>query len=116
MAETSETPDPWLAWQGFGSLYLGTWQEQGFSEPVAETAFKVCHESTQMSYGARASYFANWCAAKAVDPYTTHVTDIADFILELVKSNPKEYSMALPWLLVTNQQSCPSLPVSKEAY
>ena len=47
---------------------------QGFSEKVADTAAKGRRESTRRIYGARASHFARWCAAWAVDPYTAPVS------------------------------------------
>ena len=43
---------------------------QGFSEKVADTAAEGHRESTRRVYGARASHFARWCTARAVDPYT----------------------------------------------
>ena len=58
---------------------------QGFSEKVADTAAKGHRESTRRVYGARASHFARWCAARAVDPYTAPVTEVADFLTDLSK-------------------------------
>ena len=49
---------------------------QGFLEKVANTAAKGRRESTRRIYGARASHFARWCGAQAVDPYTAPVTEI----------------------------------------
>ena len=58
---------------------------QGFSEKVADTAAKGRRGSTRRVYGARASHFARWCAARAVDPYNAPVTEIAEFLMDLAK-------------------------------
>ena len=67
---------------------------QGFSEKVADTAAKGHSESTRRVYGARASHFARWCAARAVDPYTVPVTEVADFLTDLSKMPHKGKPMA----------------------
>ena len=58
---------------------------QGFSEKVADTASKRRRESTRRVYGALASHFARWCAARAVVPYNAPVTEVADFLIDLAK-------------------------------
>ena len=67
---------------------------QGFSEKVASTAAKGHCESTRRVYGARASHFARWCAARAVDPYTAPVTEVADFLTDMSKMPHKWKPMA----------------------
>ena len=67
---------------------------QGFSEKVADTAAKGRRESTRRIYGARASHFARWCAAQAVDPYNAPVTEVADFLTDLAKMPHKGKPMA----------------------
>ena len=67
---------------------------QGFSEKVADTAAKGRPESTRRIYGDRASHFARWCAARAVDPYNAPVTEVADFLTDLAKMPHKGKPMA----------------------
>ena len=67
---------------------------QGFSEKVADTAAKGRRESTRRIYGARASHFARWCAARAVDPYNAPVTEVADLLTDLAKLPHKGKPMA----------------------
>ena len=66
---------------------------QGFSEKVADTAAKGHRESTRRVYGARASHFARWCAARAVDPFTAPVTEVAEFLTDLSKMPHKRKPM-----------------------
>ena len=67
---------------------------QSFSASVADTASKGRCESTRRVYNARIRHFSNWCAPRAVDPYSAPVTEIADFLSDLAKSTPRGKLMA----------------------
>ena len=50
---------------------------QGFSEKVVDAATKGHCDSTIQVYDDCASHFSRWCAARALNAYTSPVIDIA---------------------------------------
>ena len=63
-----------------------SFQAAGLSEEAASIAGKARRPSTRLSYNSRLSRFSRWCGHKQVDPFSTSVGDIADFLLHVYKT------------------------------